>query len=172
MSRWFARAACTAVLYTFEWAMSCAVCPRFTVRRNTHRRIEGPRVRHGSSGFQQYSLVSSFLLRLSIRFYDFRLSRASGPKPIDSACSKTPIPMLVPRARSLGQPSGAPQQPASAAVEAIASTAAERLLPACSSGPLYAHFKPNPALSAPQTPSRQCWWVKTMQGYACIVRTG
>ena len=68
--------------------------------------------------------------RTTLRFYHFRHSRAraaSGPSPIDSACPKTPRTMLDLRDRSLRRSREAPRRgrPASAAVEAVASTAAD-----------------------------------------------
>ena len=57
-------------------------------------------------------LTPSICDSITLRFDNFRHCRdraALGPAPIDSACPKTPIPMLVLCGRSLGRPGEAPQ---------------------------------------------------------------
>ena len=60
----------------------------------------------------QLSAFSFYLRFYNFRFYDFRHCRALaalGPAPIESACPKTSIPMLVLGGRSLRRPGEAPQ---------------------------------------------------------------
>ena len=123
--------------------LSLHLRPRDRLRGGIHPRHHQMAPISLSTKLPSLRLLHGPLRSIPLRFYNFRHSRArtaSGPSPIDSACSKTPRIILSSRPRSsrLAQETRGRHSVASAAVEAIASTAPRPLPAAHPSSPLRA----------------------------------